>query len=129
MQRFNTMRNGYNIDEVNSYIESLERALAEYREKDQAITNTMINAQIAADNIVKNAHLAAKGIRQETVNHLDSISESLDAQKRTIECFERDYKTLVERYLHNVCEGDFKEAIAKVESLEGCLKELKEKVE
>jgi len=129
MQRFNTARNGYNIDEVNSYIETIEKALAEYREKDSAITSTMINAQVAADNIVKNAHLEAKGMRQETITHLESISESLDKQKGMIGNFERDYNSLIEKYLLNVNEADFKEALGRVDELEVCLKELKEKVE
>ena len=129
MQRFNTMRNGYNIEEVNAYIATIESALAEYREKDSAITNTMINAQIAADNIIKNAHLEAKGIRQETVGHLESVAESLDQQRRMITCFERDYKELTERYLNNVEETHFKEALCKVDELDSCLNALKETVE
>jgi len=129
MQRFNTMRNGYNIEEVNSYIATLESALAEYREKDSAITNTMINAQIAADNIVKNAHLEAQGIRQETVAHLESVSESLDKQRMMISRFERDYKELTDRYLHNVDGTHFKETFDKVDELDACLRTLKEGVE
>lgn len=129
MQRFNTMRNGYNIEEVNGYIATLESALAEYREKDSAITNTMINAQIAADNIVKNAHLEAKGIRQETVAHLDGVAESLDKQRLMITRFEKDYKELAERYLCNVEETHFKEALDKVNELDICLNSLKNSVE
>jgi len=128
MQRFNTMRNGYNIEEVNSYIATLENALAEYKEKDSAITNTMINAQIAADNIVKNAHLEAKDIRQETIAHLDSVSESLDKQRRMVTRFEKDYKELTERYLSNVEATHFKEALDKVDELDACLNALKETV-
>jgi len=128
MPRFNTMKNGYNIEEVNNYIQALESALAEYKEKDAAITNTMINAQIAADNIIKNANLEAKSIRQETVDHLNSVADSLDKQRRMINRFERDYKELVERYLVNINGSDFKAAFASVDELDACLKNLKENV-
>jgi len=129
MQRFNTMRNGYNIEEVNAYIATIESALAEYREKDSAITNTMINAQIAADNIIKNAHLEAKGIRTETISHLECVSASLDKQRDMISRFERDYKELAERYLCNTEETHFKAALNHVDELDSCLNALKENVE
>lgn len=129
MPHFNTMKHGYRIDEVNDYVATLESALAEYREKDAAITNTMVNAQIAADNIIKNANLAAKSIRQETINHLNSITDSLDKQKNLIARFEADYNELVGKYLFKVDETGFKEALSKVDALAACLSELKGSVE
>lgn len=129
MPRFNTMKHGYRIDEVDNYIAALESALAEYKEKDAAITNAMVSAQIAADNIVKNAKLAAKSIRQETIDHLNSVSDSLDKQRRMIARFEMDYRELVERYLLKIDAAGFKEALAKVDELGACLDELKKNVD
>jgi len=119
------MRNGYNIDEVNKHIEGLERIISEYKEKDAAIANTMISAQIAADNIIKNANLAAKSIRQETVEHLNRVSESLDKQKNLITRFEQDYCELVEKYLMKVNETEFKDTLTRVDELGSYLSELK----
>ena len=129
MPQFNTMRHGYNIEEVNNYIATLESALAEYREKDAAITKAMISAQVAADNIVKNAHWEAKAIRQETVEHLDKVADSIEKQRRMISRFERDYNDLIAKYMFKIKESDFLEAKASVDVLEACLNALKEGVE
>lgn len=125
MAIFNIVKNGYHTDEVDTHISILERTLAEYREKDAAIANTMINAQIAADNIIKNADLAARSIRQEAIDHLDKISTSLDKQRRLIARFERDYSELVEKYLIKVDGNDFNQILEKVEELDNYLDALR----
>jgi len=125
MAIFNIVKNGYHTDEVDNHIRALEKTLDEYKEKDAAIANAMINAQIAADNIIKNADLAARSIRQEAIDHLDKISGSLDKQRRLVARFERDYDELVEKYLHRLNSSDFKNLLVGVDELEKYLDALK----
>jgi len=125
MPSFNIVKNGYHTDEVDNHIRTLERSLAEYREKDAAISNALINAQIAADNIIKNADMAAKSIRAEALDHLDKISGSLDKQRRMIARFERDYDELVEKYLHRINGADFEKIHAGVDELNKYLDSLR----
>ena len=122
---FNTSRNGYNQEEVDNYIKNLEKSLNEYREKDAAIANTLVNAQIAADNIIKNADLAAKSIKQEAVEQLDRIADSLETQRRLIADFQKDYDELVEKYLHKAKQGEFDEVLNRVEELDAYLHKLR----
>ncbi|MCL2564880.1 MAG: DivIVA domain-containing protein [Defluviitaleaceae bacterium] len=124
MPSFNIVKNGYHTDEVDNYISSLEKTIFEYKNKDAAIANTMINAQIAADNIIRNADLAAKSIKQEAVEHLDKISASLDKQRRLVARFERDYTELVEKYLLKANAADFREILMRVNELDNYLEEL-----
>ena len=130
---FNLVKNGYHTDEVDNYISDLERSLADYKEKDAAIANALINAQIAADNIIKNADLAARSIRQEAIEHLDKISGSLDKQRRLIARFERDYTELIDKYLLKINNADFKEILGRVDELDSYIETLRsgsdEKVE
>ena len=124
MPSFNIVKNGYHTDEVDNYISSLEKTIFEYKNKDAAIANTMINAQIAADNIIRNADLAAKSIKHEAVEHLDKISASLDKQRRLVTRFERDYTELVEKYLVQTNIADFREILMRVNELDSYLEEL-----
>ena len=122
---FNTARNGYNQEEVDGYIKNLEKSISDYRDKDAAIANTLVNAQIAADNIIKNADLAAKSIKQEAVDQLERIADSLENQRRMISDFQKDYDDLVEKYLHKVKQNDFDEVLTRVEELDAYLYKLR----
>ena len=122
---FNTTRNGYNQEEVDNYIRNLEKNINEYRDKDAAIANALVNAQIAADNIIKNADLAAKSIKQEAVDQLDRIADSLENQRRLIADFKKDYDELVEKYLYKAKQSDFDEVLNRVEELDAYLHKLR----
>ena len=122
---FNTARNGYNQEEVDTYIKNLEKNISDYREKDAAIANALVNAQIAADNIIKNADLASKSIKQEAVDQLDRIADSLETQRRLIADFQKDYNELVEKYLHRANQTDFDIVLNKVEELDAYLDKLR----
>ena len=122
---FNTTRNGYNQEEVDNYIRTLEKNISDYRDKDAAIANALVNAQIAADNIIKNADLAAKSIKQEAVDQLDRIADSLENQRRLIADFKKDYEELVEKYLYKSQQSDFDNVLNKVEELDAYLYKLR----
>ena len=114
------------MDEVDNYINALEKTISDYRDKDAAIANAIVNAQIAADNIIKNADIAAKSIRKEAVEHLDRITDSLDKQRRLLSDFQRDYDDLVEKYLLKMNPNEFKEVLARVEELDNYLEKLRD---
>jgi cell division septum initiation protein DivIVA len=110
--KFSIVKKGYNPSEVDSYINTLDMVLKSYKEKDLSIKNAILNSQIAADNIVRNAEISAEQtvknaerqaneMRAEAVRQLDAIRESVIRQKLFLNDFNRDYNTLVDKYLVN----------------------------
>ena len=85
---FQMVRKGYNPDEVDAYIEELENQLNEYKEKSSTINKAIINAQIAADNIIKAAHSEtekilsqakkeATDLKQATINQIKYLKDQM----------------------------------------------------
>ena len=59
LEQFTYVKRGYDPEEVEKYITTLEQVIKSYKDKDNAIKNAIISAQVAADNVVKNARLQA----------------------------------------------------------------------
>ena len=118
-------RGGYNPTEVDNFIASLEDVIRGYKEKDAAINNLLLNAQIAADNITKNAELEVVNSKQKAVAQLDKIVRSVEKQRNLLECFKTDYKKLIGTYLKEVEEHDFAPISDQITELEQYLESLK----
>ena len=73
---FQIVRKGYNPDEVDAYIEDLENQLNEYKEKSSTINKAIINAQIAADNIIKAAHAETEKILSQANKEAAELTET-----------------------------------------------------
>ena len=104
--KFGYIKNGYNPSEVDDYVNALENVIKSYKEKDSAIKNAIISAQMAADNIIKNAEIEAHQIKAKTVEGLKAISESLDKQKNLLKNFQNEYDVMVGKYLRNINESE-----------------------
>lgn len=125
INQFSTVKRGYNPEEVESYIANLERIIEEYKEKDSSITKAIVNAQVAADNIIKNAELASDEIREQTVANLDNIYKSIEKQKEIVKDFQGQYNDLVNKYLKDVQTTDFLEIFSSINELENYMASLK----
>lgn len=62
---FTVVKKGYDINEVDEYIDELENIVKEYQEKDNAIKNALINAEMSVDNLLKNAKVNAAQILED----------------------------------------------------------------
>ncbi|MDR2899480.1 MAG: DivIVA domain-containing protein [Clostridiales bacterium] len=122
---FQTVKNGYNPDEVDRHLNNLESVINSYKEKDAAISNAIVNAQIAADNIIKNAELAAADIRKNAVAQLEKIEDSLENQRKLVDEFKEDYNLILSKYLTKVNNTDIAELKTKIDTLDKFLKSLK----
>lgn len=125
INQFSTVKRGYNPEEVESYIADLENKIEEYKEKDSSITNAIVNAQVAADNIIKNAEIASNEIRELTISHLDSIYKSIEKQKEIVKDFQGQYYDLVSKYLKDIQTTDFLDIFASINELENYMVSLK----
>ncbi len=104
---FSIVKKGYDPLEVDRYITELEEIVKSYKEKDVAIKNALVNAQIAADNIVKNAEVEADTYKLKSIEKLFSIKNSIGQQRNQLANFKNDYNRLIQRYVKDFNDFDF----------------------
>jgi len=126
--KFGYSKQGYNPAEVDSYVDSLENVIKSYKEKDSAIKNAIISAQVAAENIIKNAELEALAMENKTLSDLKFMADSIVKQKDNIKRFETDYSQLIGKYLKNFEESDLISVYSTVNEMENYLFTLKKQL-
>ncbi len=121
---FNYVKKGYNPAEVDTYIKNLEDVIASYKEKDAAIKNAIVSAQIAADNIVKNAELEAEELRRGVIKKFTLISDSIVRQKSIVTEFKEEYNALVKKYLTDFNDQEIASLLDKIDELDSYINSL-----
>ena len=129
MESFSIVKKGYNPQEVDEYIETLEQVIKSYKDKDNAIKNAIISAQVAADNILKNTHLEAEEYKTQTLSKLRHIYESVETQRSRMQSFQDDYNDMLRKYVREFEENDVARIFDRIDELEKYLRELNESVE
>lgn len=136
LPNFTLAKKGYDPQEVDEYIIDLQNQLKSYKDKDNAIKNALINAEIAADNIIKNAKLKASqikykaeedgiAIRQDAYKSLDHINASIVEQKKMLSAFQKDYNEILNKYLKNIDSPEYLATFNKICALEDYIESLK----
>ena len=129
MESFSIVKRGYNPQEVDEYIETLEQVIRSYKDKDNAIKNAIISAQVAADNILKNTHLEASEYKSRTLDQLRHIYDSVETQRNRMQEFQDDYNNLLRKYLRSFEESDAAAVYERIDELEKYLRELSSSIE
>ena len=121
---FSYVKKGYNPVEVDNYIETLENVVKSYKEKDSAIKNAIINAQIAADNIIRDAERKSNDMSVQAIKKVDLIRTSISTQRSLVKSFQDDYNALVGKYVSNFEQKDVLPVYASISELEEYLTSL-----
>ena len=129
MESFSIVKRGYNPQEVDEYIETLEQVIKSYKDKDNAIKNAIISAQVAADNILKNTHLEAVEYKTNTLSRLRHIYESVETQRSRMQSFQDDYNDMLRKYLRAFEESEMNQVFDRIDELEKYLSELSASIE
>jgi len=124
MESFSIVKRGYNPQEVDEYIETLEQVIKSYKDKDNAIKNAIISAQVAADNILKNTHLEAAEYKNRTLEQLRRVYESVEVQRSRMQAFQDDYNNMLHKYIRPFEESDAAAIFERIDELERYLREL-----
>lgn len=103
---FTEVKRGYDPEEVDDYIASLDSVIRSYKEKDNAIKNAIISAQVAADNMIKNAKLQADEYKSQIVRELENARDEIVRERFKIQEFQELYAGLVRKYLLKLDEQD-----------------------
>lgn len=125
LDKFSYVKKGYDPTQVDEYIEKMEEILKSYKQKDNAINNAIISAQVAADNIICKANVKANQMLSQTKEKLEQMQSILAQQKNIIDSFNNDYKALVRKYLSNIDKNDMFKMYSKINSLEEKINSLK----
>ncbi len=118
MAEFSVVKRGYDPDEVNEYINKLEDIIKSYKEKDTAIKNAIVSAQVAADNIIKNAELEAMSRKYKTIEVLNTIQNDITKKKSILKTFQEDYNNLIRKYLTDFNDVEFLSLFNSLNELE-----------
>ncbi|MCL1878623.1 MAG: DivIVA domain-containing protein [Defluviitaleaceae bacterium] len=126
MEQFTYVKRGYDPEEVDRYIATLEQVIKSYKEKDNAIKNAIISAQIAADNMVKNARAQADEYKGQISAELDKLSAEVGHQRMKIKAFQDVYSGMVRKYLTDLNDNDMGELHNKLDDVDRFISRLKE---
>jgi len=148
--KFEVVRKGYEPSAVDDYVrrtdEYIDRlesevknhklaandamnALQAYREKEAAINNAIINAQISADTILLNAKNAADSIMKnakvqaeragiEFDKRIEDIKRSITPQRQMLQNFKYEYNAMISKYLRTIQDEDFATVNEGISALE-----------
>lgn len=115
---FTEVKRGYDPDEVDSYIASLDNVIKSYKEKDNAIKNAIISAQMAADNMIKNARMQADEYKLQIVRELENMRTEVERERAKIQEFHEVYASLVRKYLIKLDEQDISKVHASLNEID-----------
>ena len=125
LDKFTYVKKGYDPYEVDEYVEKIEEMLKNYKQKDNAINNAIVSAQMAADNIINEANIKASKMLADTEIKIEQLKNILAMQKSIIDSFYSDYDALVRKYLSNLNGNDMLTMYAKINSIEERINSLK----
>ncbi|MCL2499083.1 MAG: DivIVA domain-containing protein [Defluviitaleaceae bacterium] len=126
MEQFSYVKRGYSPEEVNKYIATLEQVIKSYKEKDNAIKNAIISAQVAADNVVRNAHMQAHDYKKKITQQLLQVSAAIDTERMRVQAFHDVYSGLMRKYLFEIETADMFEMSRRLDDMEKLVNDLLE---
>ena len=131
MESFSIVKRGYDPQEVDEYIETLEKVVKSYKDKDNAIKNAIISAQVAADNILRNSHAESTKHRNQTFSQLQNIYDSIELQRSRVQEFQEEYNSLINKYLAftESSNNDIGLIFERIDELEDLLREISENID
>ena len=121
MEQFTLIKRGYDPEEVDKYIATLEQVIKSYKDKDNAIKNAIISAQVAADNMIKNAKLQADEYKGQIVKELEKVRQEVDRQRMRIQAFQDVYNGLVRKYLTELDGDDITQIFKRLDDVDNLI--------
>lgn len=126
LEQFTYVKRGYDPEEVDRYIDTLEQVVQSYKEKDNAIKNAIISAQVAADNMVKNAKAQADEYKYQIAKELDKVTLEIERQRMRIRAFQDVYSGLVRKYLAEIQAEEMSDLFSRLDEVDKLVARLKE---
>ncbi|MDR1066567.1 MAG: DivIVA domain-containing protein [Clostridiales bacterium] len=123
--KFKTAKKGFDIKQVDEYIETVENVLRSYDEKSSAIESAIRSARQTADSIIKQAESEADRIKLDAALSLKEISDSVATQKKLAKEFQDAFNEFVSKYALTPKEADFKTINGKIDAFKSYMATVK----
>ena len=121
MEHFTFVKRGYDPEEVDKYITTLEQVIKSYKDKDNAIKNAIISAQMAADNVVKNAQAEAESYKVQIGEQLVGMRGALDRQRASLQSFQSANANAIRKCIHELESLDLSEMFARIDEMDAAI--------
>lgn len=114
---FTMIKKGYDPNEVQEYISLLEKELAEYKSKEQFISQALVEAQVSAKNVIQQAKEQAQQIEKDAIEQLQSVREKIHESKDKLFQFEEDYASFIKRFAASFSEEELNKLLNSLDSI------------
>jgi len=118
------VKRGYDPEEVDKYISTLEQVIKSYKDKDNAIKNAIISAQVAADNVVRNAQMHADAYKVQIGEQLVDMRKTLDRQRMSLQAFQESYARIVRQCIQELEKSDMSDLFTRIDEMEAAISDL-----
>ena len=126
MDRYPLVKRGYDPETVDNDIETLENVIRSYKDKDNAIKNAIISAQVAADNMIKNAKMQADEYKTQIVRELDNVRREVSRERMKIQEFQNMYESLIIKHLKPLDKGEVSGLHSRLDEIDRLIDHLAE---
>jgi len=121
MEQFTFIKRGYDPEEVDKYISTLEQVIKSYKDKDNAIKNAIISAQRTAEDVVKNAQAEAETYKAQMGEQLVGMRGALDRQRASLQNFQDMNANAIRKCIQELERFDMSEMFARIDEMDAAI--------
>ena len=121
MEQFTFVKRGYDPEEVDKYITTLEQVIKSYKDKDNAIKNSIISAQRTAEDVIKNAHAEAESYKTQMGEQLVGMRGTLDRQRSSLQNFEKVKNNAIRKCIQELELFDMNEMFTRIDEMDAAI--------
>jgi len=121
MEQFTFVKRGYDPEEVDKYITTLEQVIKSYKDKDNAIKNAIISAQRTAEDVVKNAQAEAVSYKAQMGEQLVGMRGALDSQRANLQNFQNASANVIRRCMQELEQFDMSAVFAGIDEMDAAI--------
>jgi len=121
MEQFTFVKRGYDPEEVDKYITTLEQVIKSYKDKDNAIKNAIISAQRTAEDVVKNAQAEAETYKAQMGEQLIGMRGTLDRQRVSLQNFQDVNANAIRKCIQELEKFDMNEMFSRIDEMDAAI--------
>ena len=121
MEQFTFVKRGYDPEEVDKYITTLEQVIKSYKDKDNSIKNAIISAERTAAEIVKNAQGEAEAYKAQMGQQLVGMRGTLDRQRVSLQNFQDVNTNVIRKCIQELERFDMNDMFARIDEMDAAI--------
>lgn len=114
---FTMVKKGYEPKEVQEYIRLLEKELESYKNKEQFISQALVEAQVSAKNVIEQAEQQAIQIEEDAFSKLEHVKEKIEQSKEKLYKFQDDYSSFIKRFSSSFNDEELNKLLTSLDSV------------